>query len=976
MSGSASFSWIGTTSGAWNTPANWADVTTGQTPAASVPGSLDDVIIGRSGYTFTLSGDGTAAGMSFQASDDVTGDLNAGTLTVGSEGVFGQLDILAGATVSATVASLDGSIVVSGSAATLRVGELLQSSGTPLADLSATDGGRIAVGSLTLGSAAVTNVYEVDSTSLIEIGSAGTGAVGTITVDQGATLPTGTLAADAGTYLLYGNLADDGLISGGGLYLEFGTLSGSGTIAVVPDGTLRLWNPVITSGLSFQLGDYADFYAEDTIAAGNTIAMAGDGVLLSLGSGALMNGATVTGFNSSDTLQVGTTFDGVTFSPGSGGGAGTLTVTDGATAVATISLAGDYSGDTFEAVAGGATGQIVVVPSGLAQSNGTSTQNSYVWIGPSGGDWNDTANWEDVTAGQTAAVVAPGSLDVATIVNGGIASALLTGNGSAASLTVLDNWTVVGDLNVGTLVVGGAAASGDLTINSAGTPVAGGGAITAGSVTDLGTIAGVGYGSLLVGGTLQVGSASLAATLSGRVQTAALVLSDNPGNFVDASAGIVVGNVASSSDVGLLIEPGFTLPGQGSVVGPIVDNGLIAGGNLTLGQANGYEVSLNGLGYGPPFEDEFDFTTALSGTGTVEVQSGGTISLAETVAAAGLTFQLDGTADLDIQASIAAGNTIDLIGNMNTITVDAKYYSEYTEVFVTPGMPIVGATINGFNSTDTVIILGDTVGNASYAAGTLSLLNTNTLAPSPILTLNLAGMNAATTFAVGRVTQPAGAETQQAITVACFAAGTRIATPRGAIAIERLHEGDTVLTVSGRKQPIRWIGRRSLDCRRHPAPEQIIPVRIVRHAFGENLPKRALLLSPDHAVFIDDVLIPVKHLVNGTTIARSDVATITYYHLELPRHDVVLAEGLPTESYLETGGRSNFENGGGAMRLYPNFAADLHRFSAIWEYAGYAPLIVTGDVCDRVRARLAVQALMLGYQGDGRPLRARRRAGR
>ena len=110
------------------------------------------------------------------------------------------------------------------------------------------------------------------------------------------------------------------------------------------------------------------------------------------------------------------------------------------------------------------------------------------------------------------------------------------------------------------------------------------------------------------------------------------------------------------------------------------------------------------------------------------------------------------------------------------------------------------------------------------------------------------------------------------------------------------------------------------------------------------------------------MLIPVKYLINGTTNTRLDVATITYYHLELPRHDVVLAEGLPAESYLETGGRSNFEDGGSAMRLYPDFGADPYFRAAIWEYAGYAPLIVAGDVCERVRARLAVRAAMLGYQ--------------
>ena len=61
----------------------------------------------------------------------------------------------------------------------------------------------------------------------------------------------------------------------------------------------------------------------------------------------------------------------------------------------------------------------------------------------------------------------------------------------------------------------------------------------------------------------------------------------------------------------------------------------------------------------------------------------------------------------------------------------------------------------------------------------------------------------------------------------------------------------------------------------------------------------------------EPVLIPIKHLINGTTVIQIDVSTVTYYHVELPRHDVVLAEGLPTDTYLETGARFAFENGDG-----------------------------------------------------------------
>ena len=228
----------------------------------------------------------------------------------------------------------------------------------------------------------------------------------------------------------------------------------------------------------------------------------------------------------------------------------------------------------------------------------------------------------------------------------------------------------------------------------------------------------------------------------------------------------------------------------------------------------------------------------------------------------------------------------------------------------------------------------------------------------------------------GIVGSPTTDTTTSVAIVPCFAAGTRIATPGGAMPVERLREGDVVLTVSGKTQPIQWIGHRTLDCNRHLSPERVKPIRIAPHAFGENRPKRGLLLSPDHSVFVEDVLIPIKHLINGTTVTQIEVATVTYYHIELPRHDVVLAEGLPAETYLETGARFAFENGGGALQLHPDFAPDEARVGMVWQNFSYAPLIGADGQLNRVRARLALQALMLDQQANDTSQRGNKRARR
>jgi hypothetical protein len=140
-------------------------------------------------------------------------------------------------------------------------------------------------------------------------------------------------------------------------------------------------------------------------------------------------------------------------------------------------------------------------------------------------------------------------------------------------------------------------------------------------------------------------------------------------------------------------------------------------------------------------------------------------------------------------------------------------------------------------------------------------------------------------------------------TATCFAEGTKIRTPSGAVAVEDLAEGDLVCTLAGLAQTIGWIGRSVFDCVRHPQPARVMPVQIEANAFGPGLPSCSLQLSPEHAVFADGAMVPVHCLVNGTTIRQMPVPAITYYHIELPHHDVVFAEGLPAETYLDTGNR-------------------------------------------------------------------------
>jgi hypothetical protein len=137
----------------------------------------------------------------------------------------------------------------------------------------------------------------------------------------------------------------------------------------------------------------------------------------------------------------------------------------------------------------------------------------------------------------------------------------------------------------------------------------------------------------------------------------------------------------------------------------------------------------------------------------------------------------------------------------------------------------------------------------------------------------------------------------------------------------------------------------------------------------------SLLLSPDHAVFIGDVLIPVRYLLNGASIVQVEADAITYWHVELAEHAVILAEGLPCESYLDTGNRSAFVNGGAVRQVHPDFAA------GIWSASACARLVLGGPECQAARRLLRDRAMALGFSVtdepdlsllvDDRPVRAR-----
>jgi hypothetical protein len=190
-------------------------------------------------------------------------------------------------------------------------------------------------------------------------------------------------------------------------------------------------------------------------------------------------------------------------------------------------------------------------------------------------------------------------------------------------------------------------------------------------------------------------------------------------------------------------------------------------------------------------------------------------------------------------------------------------------------------------------------------------------------------------------------------TLQCFLEGTLIRTTRGEVPVERLTLGDRV-ALADADAPVIWIGHRRVDAKRHPDPRSVWPVRIAAGAFGPGQPFRDLFLSRDHAVYAMGVLVPVKYLIDARSVTQVPMPAPIYFHVQLPRHDVLFANGLAVESYLDLDDRACFDNDGPVVRLFPRFAPrPSPATAAMWETKAVAPLVVAGERLRAVRRVVA-----------------------
>jgi hypothetical protein len=426
-------------------------------------------------------------------------------------------------------------------------------------------------------------------------------------------------------------------------------------------------------------------------------------------------------------------------------------------------------------------------------------------------------------------------------------------------------------------------------------------------------------------------------TASGLVVTSGTTLTISAGETASGTTILAGGTLAFTGTSGSLA--GLTLAGVGlEQINLATGSTLDVTGAAGLSLANGSTLNVsNGT---LVIDGSISLTGSLTETNAAIYDDGvlvnnGTITLdPSTLTVASLSGTGDVTIDtsstLDVTGDISAGETIVFSGSLGVLGI-------------TDTANIAG-TID-ITGTGAIIDITD-LAYSALTSGTFNTLSDQlmiTYGSGSILDLTFA--NAAITSFVLASYGQGGTD----IEMPCFCSGTRLLTEDGEVLVEDIAVGDVLVTVredGPLTQKVIWTGRRAIDIRWHPAPDLVRPIRITAGAIAPGVPERDLRLSPEHAVYLNGNLFTAVSLVNGTTIYQEQSTThVTYHHIELETHDILMVEGLPCESFLDTGSKNMFENVSGITILHPDF-----RPGAGAEFC--APLIRDGAELDQVRAAL------------------------
>ncbi len=374
----------------------------------------------------------------------------------------------------------------------------------------------------------------------------------------------------------------------------------------------------------------------------------------------------------------------------------------------------------------------------------------------------------------------------------------------------------------------------------------------------------------------------------------------------------------------------------------LINVGGLGPSQVTVTNPGSYAVAVSLLATNPEVTFQgpgtYNLTSVISALSTTTFQAtdGATLNITG-LAGGGSTTDLvvDGTSSISIAPAVGADNPINaqFMGDGGTFT----FQSGLLTLLTTP------PTILNFGPMDhidfgTPVLPTDLIVYVPNVGDTGGALTLETATGSVVGTVNLLGKYTVASFSLGSA----------GIDFACFLRGTSILTPSGEVPVETLRAGDLVATMSNGFVPVKAVRTRSFTSS-EARTTKVRPVRIAAGALGDNLPHRPLYISPDHSMYLDGVLVPAQLLVNGRTITQPPRNTeVDYIHVEVEPHDILIAEGAASESYLDIGNQSHFARQG-VLSMFPTAEPKS------WEDA-CAPLLLGGPKLAAIREQIAARA--------------------
>ncbi|WP_124297711.1 Hint domain-containing protein [Acetobacter pasteurianus] len=324
-------------------------------------------------------------------------------------------------------------------------------------------------------------------------------------------------------------------------------------------------------------------------------------------------------------------------------------------------------------------------------------------------------------------------------------------------------------------------------------------------------------------------------------------------------------------------------------------------------------------------------TVEITGSGTVTFNGGATSSnnFGNITIDSGATLKLENATDLQTNTGKGiSGGTVIVSGGSTLSTGD------------------VSQTVIKFGDADST---GKTQNTVSLSVSNAQFGTVQNLSPGDILeipgastwygdggtwsqnndgTYKLTGNDSNHTVLISSATLAPGITTSDftwdnsTASLVCFLPGSMIRTPDGDVAVEDIQIGDQVVVFDWEHnkevtRPVVWVGKARATVRAGlPDDEAGYPVRILKNAIADGVPYKDMLITAEHCLFFKNRFVPVRMLVNGMSIYYDkSLLSYDYYHLETEQHSVITADGMLTESYLDTGNRSSFRQEGKVATL-------------------------------------------------------------